>query len=356
MIEEVKDIYDDVEKAVGKKGMWILGGVAAIGAIYLVSRSFKKAEGVVYYEPTTVGNYPSVEENADLVLDSVNDLVDLIDSYGGTIGSRLDYLEDVIASTEENVIESVDKNTENVIQNVQNSASQVIQNSNSNKQDIQSSIKDVQDVVDHIDNEENQTVSVIYSSSPAKDTSSTTGTVVPETYKSTAPATYTEPVTETYTYTTKSGLNTSTSIVDALKAAGVDSSYESRKAIAEANGISNYTGTAAQNTQLLNSMKAGTLVKSSGSSSSSSSSSSSTKSSSSSSSSSTKSSTYSYTSSSGLNTSGSIVDALKAAGADSSYASRKAIAEANGISNYTGTAAQNTALLNSMKAGTLKKA
>ena len=48
-------------------------------------------------------------------------------------------------------------------------------------------------------------------------------------------------------------LNTKTSIVDKLKSEGKDSSYSARKALAESSGIKNYTGTAAQNIQLLNS-------------------------------------------------------------------------------------------------------
>jgi hypothetical protein len=46
---------------------------------------------------------------------------------------------------------------------------------------------------------------------------------------------------------------------------------------------------------------------------------------------------------------GSIVDALKSQGKDSSYAARKKMAEAAGIKNYTGTAAQNTALLKTVQ-------
>ena len=51
----------------------------------------------------------------------------------------------------------------------------------------------------------------------------------------------------------------------------------------------------------------------------------------------------------------SLVDALKAIGADSSMSNRKKIAKANGISNYSGTASQNTQLLNLLKQGKLKK-
>lgn len=53
----------------------------------------------------------------------------------------------------------------------------------------------------------------------------------------------------------------SNSIVDALKAINVDSSFAYRKKIAKANEISGYLGTPVQNTKLLTKLKAGTLIK-----------------------------------------------------------------------------------------------
>ncbi len=53
----------------------------------------------------------------------------------------------------------------------------------------------------------------------------------------------------------------SVSIVDALKAIGVDSRYSYRKKIAAANGIKGYIGTPTQNTKLLVKLKAGVLIK-----------------------------------------------------------------------------------------------
>lgn len=49
----------------------------------------------------------------------------------------------------------------------------------------------------------------------------------------------------------------------------------------------------------------------------------------------------------------SIVDVLKSIGYPSSYSYRKQIAALNGISNYTGKASQNIAMLNLLKAGRL---
>ena len=50
-------------------------------------------------------------------------------------------------------------------------------------------------------------------------------------------------------------LNTKTSIVDYLKSQGKDSSYSARKKLATSMGISNYSGTAEQNTQMLKTLQ-----------------------------------------------------------------------------------------------------
>lgn len=80
----------------------------------------------------------------------------------------------------------------------------------------------------------------------------------PERVSYTAPtATAVKPnVTYLPKYTGKSN-----SLVDALKAVKVDSSYSYRKKIAIANCISAYIGTASQNTKLLTLLKAGKAVK-----------------------------------------------------------------------------------------------
>ena len=125
-----------------------------------------------------------------------------------------------------------------------------------------------------------------------------------------------------------------TSIVNALKSIGVDSSYAYRKQIAAANGISGYSGTAAQNTQVLSLLKSGALKKPG----------------STTSSAPTVNCFPRYTGSSS-----SLVTGLNAVGANSSYDYRKQIAAANGISGYSGTASQNIQMLNWLKSGTLKK-
>lgn len=53
----------------------------------------------------------------------------------------------------------------------------------------------------------------------------------------------------------------SSSIVDALKSLSINPSKSNRKKIATLNGIKNYTGSASQNTKLLNLLKKGKLIK-----------------------------------------------------------------------------------------------
>lgn len=57
-------------------------------------------------------------------------------------------------------------------------------------------------------------------------------------------------------YNGKSG-----SLVEALNSIGADSSFNNRRAIAKANGIKGYVGTASQNIKMLNLLKQGKLIK-----------------------------------------------------------------------------------------------
>lgn len=125
-----------------------------------------------------------------------------------------------------------------------------------------------------------------------------------------------------------SGGYTGGSIVDYLNSIGMDSSFSARKRYAAQYGISNYSGTAAQNTALLNAMRGNggaTVAKP----------------------------VASYYR---AFNSGSIVDGLKSIGVDASFNNRKRIAAANGISNYSGSASQNSTLCNLARYGKLKKA
>lgn len=111
------------------------------------------------------------------------------------------------------------------------------------------------------------------------------------------------------------------SIVDYLNSINKDSSFNARKQYAKEYGIADYSGTAEQNTALLNAMRSGA----------------------------SKISYYPVFNSK------SIVDGLNSIGVDSSMPNRKHIAAKNGIANYSGTASQNEQLLLLARQGRLKK-
>ncbi|MTN76837.1 peptidoglycan DD-metalloendopeptidase family protein, partial [Turicibacter sanguinis] len=128
-----------------------------------------------------------------------------------------------------------------------------------------------------------------------------------------------------------------TSLVEALKSIGVDSSFDNREKIANVNGISNYTGTQEQNETLLALLMKGQLKRpgSSGGSGGGE----------------TGGTYYPTPNYSGT----SLVEALKSIGVDSSFDNREKIANVNGISNYTGTQEQNETLLALLMKGQLKR-
>ena len=113
----------------------------------------------------------------------------------------------------------------------------------------------------------------------------------------------------------KTNSNNELGLVDWMKSKGMDSSYSNRKKLAAQYGISNYSGTAAQNNKLLSKLKLGKPTRK------------------------------------GDQTTNSIVDYLKSINADSSFSNRRKLAEKYGINNYSGTSAQNIKLLNAMRQG-----
>lgn len=120
----------------------------------------------------------------------------------------------------------------------------------------------------------------------------------------------------------------SQSITTALKAIGCgDTSLRYRKIIAEANGISNYTGTTFQNVTMINMLKTGKLIN-------------------------PNSTIKCFPAYIGKST--SIVQALSEVNCrDTGIVYRKKIAEVNKIENYKGTAPQNKHMLELLKSGKL---
>lgn len=121
-------------------------------------------------------------------------------------------------------------------------------------------------------------------------------------------------------------------ISEGLANIGKETSLAYRKRIAAANNMENYSGTAAQNEQMLAMLKAGTLIDPDAE---------------------PEPAADCFPACAQSFT--MLAEALESVGAEASYAYRKEIAAANGMENYSGTVDQNNALLALLKAGTLKK-
>ncbi len=122
-----------------------------------------------------------------------------------------------------------------------------------------------------------------------------------------------------------------TSFYPAMESIGVSCDWELHCAIAEANGITDFVGTVAQNTELLNLLKQGKLLRPANSSS-------------------EEKIEYYPACTSGYT---SFYPAMESIGVSCDWELHCAIAETNGITDFVGTVAQNTELLNLLKAGKL---
>lgn len=292
VIEEVKDFGNDLQKTIGKNGVYVL--IATAGAFGLYNL-LKKDNSSEYVSATGYASYPDVSENSEVVIDALTD----------EIWASNDQVVGAIETSESEIIQNVDDHfeetngyikegldaQEQIMQKLETaeevkvvadsgyiyhdyeSGSRVITKTPTNAYKPTETTTQVTPIKGTTTTAKKTTTSSKSTStdkkttakkSTAKKTTSTkltSNTTSTKNKTSAAKKTNATTSPNTYNYTTKKGLNTSTSIVDALRATGADSSMSARKEIAAANGIKNYKGTASQNTKMLNMMKSGDLVK-----------------------------------------------------------------------------------------------
>ena len=233
----ITEISGDIKRAVGGNGVYLLlGGGALLLIVYLLSKSDSGSNLTV---ATGYSAYPDAVTNANVIIGEVND------HTTNEISSLKNQLEDTttlmqegdnsilekIDTSTESITEKIDTGTEQILKNNAESTSSILDTVNQNTNNLSTQISGVENKVNNVVN--NTTVNNTSSSKTAK------------TVK------YYEPI-KSYK---------GNSFVDALKKRGVNASMKFRKKIASVNGIKNYTGTAKQNSKLLNLMKKGKLVK-----------------------------------------------------------------------------------------------
>lgn len=279
---EITEVFEDIREKIGDKWFFIFIGVAVLFGMYnLVKGSESTSDKLV--PVTSIASYPDAVTNANVIIDTLQDslqytedrIMGNIDQTHEEISEELtsnfsatnDYINKGFASQEKLLLENFDEMQGALDTNfadIKQSQTAITGQINTMKNDIASHGSAIQSLSGSVSSL-GSTVSGLGSQvSGLGSQVSNLANKVTTTTKTTSTSTGSTPKKEsnTLTYTTKAGLNTNTSIVDALKATGTDSSFENRAKIYYANGgKGTYTGSYSQNVSMLNSLKAGTLKK-----------------------------------------------------------------------------------------------
>lgn len=267
---EITEVFEDIREKIGDKWFFIFIGVAVLFGLYNLVKNPADSGGELT-TVTGVTSYPDVVTNANVVIDTLQDslqytedrITERIDaSYedlGIQMGTNFEATNDYINKGFESQKEMLETNFDEIhgtletnFDEIKTSQAEITGHINTMKEDIKkntSSIKSLKSSVSSLS-------SRISSSKSSGGSSSTGGSSSSGGASSSGGSSS----SGNLKYTTKAGLNTNTSIVDALKATGTDSSFENRAEIYYKNGgTGTYTGSYSQNVNMLNKLKSGNL-------------------------------------------------------------------------------------------------
>ena len=260
----IEEVIEDVQEVVKDNKGLVIGGIAVIVLIVLLTKNNNgsNTDSEEYQLATSYSSYPDAVTNANTIIDSLQGSIDASDlDMKEFMSDNFTVAKDYISDGLDKVVETNNKLQDTTIQSTDT---------------IRNDIKSVNTKVDNVQNYLTTTVT------PKVDTVQKTVNTVNKTVNSTAktvkkvesntnkikkavapskPKATAKTTPKTNSKTIKKTNYKGNSIVDGLKSVGVNSSYDNRKKLAQANGIKNYTGTASQNTALLNKLKKGTLKK-----------------------------------------------------------------------------------------------
>ena len=271
----IEEVIDDVTEVVKDNKGLVIGGVAVIVLIVLLTKnnSGSNTNDEEYQLATSYSSYPDAVTNANTIIDSLQGSIDasdldikefMTDNFTVAKDYMSEGLEKVIENNnqlQDTTIQSTDTIRNDIgavstkVDNIQNYLTTTV----TPKVDtVQKTVSTVNNTVNSVKNTVNSTAkSVKKVESNTNKIKKAVAPAKPKATAKTSPKTATKKNNKTIKKTSYKG----DSIVDGLKSVGVNSSYDNRKKIAQANGIKNYTGTAKQNTELLNKLKKGTLKK-----------------------------------------------------------------------------------------------
>lgn len=266
---EIVEVFDDIKRGIGDKGFYILMGAAAIFGIYNLAKGNREdsADLASTRIVTSVASYPDAVTNANVIIDSIQNSIDysegqIIDAIQGGDEDLKSFLEQNFEQTN-NYINDGFESQKNLLEENFDDLRGGLDEAADRQTDLTGAVKDMQKSYSGSIGSATAAAKAA-ADAAAKAAAAAKNTAAKPVTKTSTKKTSTKK-TEYYTYKTKKGMNTSTSIVDALKVS--TGNYDSKqtaatlKKVAAANGISNYTGTYNQNVTLLSKLKAGKLKK-----------------------------------------------------------------------------------------------
>ena len=266
----IEEVIDDVTEVVKDNKGLVIGGVAVIVLIVLLTKNnTSNTDNEEYQLATSYSSYPDAVTNANTIIDSLQGSIDASDL------DLKEFMSDNFSVAKDYMTEGLDK----VIENNNKLQDTTIQSTDTIRNDIGAVSTKVDNVQNYLTTTVTPKVDTVQKTvSTVNNTVNTVKNTVTNTAKSVKkvesntnkikkavstakPKATAKTTPKTSSKTIKKTSYKGDSIVDGLKSVGVNSSYDNRKKIAQANGIKNYTGTAKQNTELLNKLKKGTLKK-----------------------------------------------------------------------------------------------
>lgn len=232
----IKEVGNDIKKSLGGNGMYLLlGGGALLLIVYLLSKSDSSSNLTV---ATGYSAYPDAVTNANVIIGEVNDHTT---NELSALKSQIEDTSSLLQEGDNSILEKIDTSTESITEKIDTGTEQILKNNAENTSSILDTVnQNTNNLSTQISGVENKVNTAVNNTTVTSSTANTSKKVK-----------YYEPI-KSYR---------GNSFVDALKKRGVNASMKFRKKIASVNGIKNYTGTAKQNSKLLDLMKKGKLIK-----------------------------------------------------------------------------------------------
>ena len=270
----IEEVIDDVQEVVKDNKGLVIGGVVVIVLIVLLTKNNNgsNTDSEEYQLATSYSSYPDAVTNANTIIDSLQGSIDASDlDMKEFMSDNFTVAKDYISDGLDKVIETNNKLQDTTIQSTDTIRNDIgaVSTKVDNVQNyltttVTPKVDTVQKTVSTVNNTVNTVKNTVTNTAKSvKKVESNTNKIkkAVATTKPKATAKTTPKTTTKKNNNIKKTNYKGNSIVDGLKSVGVNSSYDNRKKIAQANGIKNYTGTAKQNTELLNKLKKGTLKK-----------------------------------------------------------------------------------------------